>query len=737
MAVSYPIALNVSDPNNNIGLLKIRQADEETQTLVVQVLEDAIPKSYEGLQVFFCAKIGQTDGLGIIEQKLHEAEMTDPENGKLEYTMRAQDWQILGRQLAYFSFRKMTDDHTFVQQFTTRDFSYEVTKSVFSDGTRQIISDGSTYIWTIEDLKRLYEEYIASGKSDWEEFVNLNKEIIESVDPGGQVLSELIRSRKPEGFDVAFPDLPTRLDQQIGKNTDFRPFETDNSFMSRVFNEMKERSVNVKWFGAVGDGITDDSKAFQDAIDYVNSIDYVYRDEDMSLYAGGSVEIKIPYGKYVINKSLTNFPRNLIISGENSVIVSTDPLAEKTFYFTDRMGWKSRITGIKFIKLKNPIYYDVANVEGGRTDITYCEFIDCKGEAIHLSKQSQMAVIEYNLFHKCEVVLHNILTDELHFRNNWVSESNRTPEMSLESIINNGGSMYSIGNLFVPYKQTDVSLETAYFANYGNFISDGDRFGGEAGSKTVVNNYAFARTPNARAVVVKNSPNIHVVHDYTVVRLFKLPNLIDVRGNVGLSDNTVMIKWSKTAQQETEINNITGAMRCMINVYPNISTQTDGTIKFLPDNLRKFLINQTYMTHYRPTLKEKNGSVLTNQVVFNTGKSTLSDLRSITYVLDLDIQTNGSDYYSTRILALVTVSGEYSSSSVRRKINVNVIANNNGGSDPSSAVTLTGLFDSNSSNYIDPAFTDTSGIKLRFSVGGKTASAIRYKIKELMEGQLL
>ncbi|MBO6330577.1 hypothetical protein EY672_07000 [Enterococcus gallinarum] len=67
MAVRYPVALNVSEPNNNIGLLKIRQSDEETQTLVVQALEDALPKSYEGLQVFFCARIGQTAGLGIIE----------------------------------------------------------------------------------------------------------------------------------------------------------------------------------------------------------------------------------------------------------------------------------------------------------------------------------------------------------------------------------------------------------------------------------------------------------------------------------------------------------------------------------------------------------------------------------------------------------------------------------------------------------------------------------------------
>lgn len=268
MAIRYPITLSTTEPNNNIGLLKIRQADEETQTLVVEILEHGVPLSYENLQVFFCAKIGQTEGLGIIEQKLLDSEMTDPKNGKLEYTMRAQDWQILGRQLAYFSFRKMTDDHTYVQQFTTRDFTYEVTKNVFSDGTRQIISDGSTYIWTIEDLKRLYEEYIASGKSDWEEFVEQNRDIIESVDPGGTVLSELIRSRKPEGYSNSFPDLPSRLDQQIGLNSDFRSFDTDKSFMLRVHTDFNEREINFNWFQPAGDGITDDTQAFKDCLSY-------------------------------------------------------------------------------------------------------------------------------------------------------------------------------------------------------------------------------------------------------------------------------------------------------------------------------------------------------------------------------------------------------------------------------------------------------------------------------------
>ncbi|MCO5478208.1 BppU family phage baseplate upper protein [Enterococcus gallinarum] len=268
MAVRYPITLNVSEPNNNIGLLKIRQADEETQTLVVQILEDAIPKSYDGLQVFFCARIGQTPGLGIIEQKLTEDEMTDPKKGKLEYTFRSEDWQVLGRQTGYFSFRKMVDDHTYEQQFSTRDFTYEVTKNIYSDGIKEITKDGSTYVWTIEDLIRLFNEYIATGKTDWEEFVEQNKEILESVDPGGQILSELIRSRKPAGGSKTYPDLPARLDQQIGLNEDFRSFD-DSSFMKRVYNENLERGINVKWFGAVGDGVHDDLPAFQAAIDYL------------------------------------------------------------------------------------------------------------------------------------------------------------------------------------------------------------------------------------------------------------------------------------------------------------------------------------------------------------------------------------------------------------------------------------------------------------------------------------
>ena len=81
-------------------------------------------------------------------------------------------------------------------------------------------------MWTIEDLKRLFEEYIASGKTDWENFVDSNKEILESIDPGGTILTQL-------------GDIKTLINNQ---------------------------SVNVALFGAIGDGETDDSQALKNVM---------------------------------------------------------------------------------------------------------------------------------------------------------------------------------------------------------------------------------------------------------------------------------------------------------------------------------------------------------------------------------------------------------------------------------------------------------------------------------------
>lgn len=280
MAIRHEISLSTTEPNNSIGLLKIRQDDEETQTLVVDITENSQPRSFEGLTPFFCAKLGQNDGLGIIEQKVEG--VMNPAKGTLEYTMQFQDWQTLGTQIAYFSFRKLNDDLTFTEQFTTRNFNYTIIKSVFSDGLAEVKTDGSTYVWTFEEILRLFNEWKETNQGGFLDWFETIKDTL-GEDAAGNLAMKIME---------IFGDM--------GALEDFRDW--DESIIEKLKNESSERGFNPKWFGAVMDGITDDSAAFQDCIDTAKS-------------NGGYV--RIPQGEMRINSTI-QIPTVMRVMGAGS-----------------------------------------------------------------------------------------------------------------------------------------------------------------------------------------------------------------------------------------------------------------------------------------------------------------------------------------------------------------------------------------------------------------------------------
>lgn len=258
------ITLSTTEPNNNIGIVKLRHADVNSQTIVAQIVENGQPKSFEGLQPYFCILAQEETGQGVSEESIASF---DAKNGTLTYTASDNALQFVGRNEAYFSFRKQKGDQ-WIEQFSTRSFHYIVEKSIYSQPFKD-----SNYWWTFKELYRIFNQYIDDGKKSWEEFVNQNKEIIESVDPGGVLLSRL------------------------GIFSSFRNW--DYSILEKVKNEFTERGVNVKWFGAKGDGVTDDTLSIQKAID-----------------TGFSVFL--PPGKYNV-KELKGFASGQIIQGISKV----------------------------------------------------------------------------------------------------------------------------------------------------------------------------------------------------------------------------------------------------------------------------------------------------------------------------------------------------------------------------------------------------------------------------------
>ena len=266
--VTYKLTLSITEPNNNVGLIKIRQEDIQTQRFVAEIIEGGLIKSFRGTEVFFVNSTKLAEGMPI-ERKVT---VTYPDDGRVEYTLDSQDLQFLGENTAYFSFRNKEGK----QLYSTRDFHFRVLPGLLTG----IVKDGP-YVWQFEDLKRFLREYIVDGTSAWEQFVEQNKNIIESVDPGGTVLA------------------------RQGVFDDFRKW--DYSLIEKMRNEFAERAINVKWLGAKGDGVSDDTEAIQKAF-------------DLSKESESLTRIIIPRGTYKVTKTLSIFNNTEVVAAGATVM---------------------------------------------------------------------------------------------------------------------------------------------------------------------------------------------------------------------------------------------------------------------------------------------------------------------------------------------------------------------------------------------------------------------------------
>lgn len=177
------ITLSTTEPNNNIGIVKLRHADVNSQAIVAQIVENGQPKNFEGLQPFFCLMAQEATGQGVSEESIVSF---DAKKGTLTYTASDNALQMVGRNEAYFSFRKQ-EGKQWIEQFSTRSFQYIVEKSIYSQPFKD-----SNYWWTFKELYRIFNKYIVDGKNSWEQFVEANREILESIDPGGRLLAEVL-----------------------------------------------------------------------------------------------------------------------------------------------------------------------------------------------------------------------------------------------------------------------------------------------------------------------------------------------------------------------------------------------------------------------------------------------------------------------------------------------------------------------------------------------------------------
>lgn len=168
----------------------------------------------------------------------------------------------------------------------------------------------------LQKLLDLVQAQIDGTKKDIDDFkAKLSALLIELSNQGADVrtlLTNLETEIKQQGLFTQ-----AEMDALIGAISDFKmPGKT---LANKINDEFEGRGVNVKWFGAVGDGTADDTKAIKNAIAYCTNMAGEV-DGEHSYYHG---TVFFPKGKYYIGEKL--IVSNVTLTGVDkysSIIVS-------------------------------------------------------------------------------------------------------------------------------------------------------------------------------------------------------------------------------------------------------------------------------------------------------------------------------------------------------------------------------------------------------------------------------
>ncbi|MHC5215668.1 phage baseplate upper protein [Enterococcus sp. LJL128] len=274
---TYQMNLSTTEPNNYVGIIRVRQYDTESQTFDVTITENGVPVDFTGLTPLFYVRGNPNTSNWISEQKV--TEIVDAKNGKLRYTLSHYDMQNLGKNKGYFAFLDLKEDgdvkekfeRTF--QYSTKDFSFEVIKNAFSDGIHD-----SNYIWTFEEMLRYFMEWIKESQNTYDgwyeeaktELQRIIKEFQSWISSNQDIYDEWLNENKNNFLDW-FDSIRDILDENAAGNLLL--------LIEALEKEMKESHFTLE-SGEVGilRTIQDDNFSKNRTVEVITNVNDVMKD---------------------------------------------------------------------------------------------------------------------------------------------------------------------------------------------------------------------------------------------------------------------------------------------------------------------------------------------------------------------------------------------------------------------------------------------------------------------------
>ncbi|EDP67301.1 prophage pi2 protein 45 [Carnobacterium sp. AT7] len=522
--------LSTTEPRNDVGIIKVRQGNVNSELVEFQIIQNNKPYDLTGLTVYFCASFG----LNLVEKP---AVVVNNTGGRIQYTFDDDSMQAVGRQKGYFSIKQEESKID-----STQDFEFQVDSSLMS---RSI--DGKSYIYKLSNLLKLLDDFIKNGQSNFNVWFESVKEILYGIDPGGNILRELIEARKTSDGSI-FANLKSRLDKNEDDTT--AQFAQTEDIIIRLKDDI---GVNISDFPRIHPEITDAGR-FNRAIATLENVNY----PDIGWGSGSTNYLIVPQGDYKLTTTIL-IPAHFVMIGVG--MPSVEQLTSGIAHFSTDLSKTFAlnniyISGMSFFKGSHAFVFQNHNEDNSQIVISRCQFHKTTDYAIYTwadtgdNHQSTQIKIELSKFMNCNGVLYNVCDIAvIDFSWFYIDKSTFSPNRPVFVNKNEQRRMTIENSVGVPTMGTGAErvAKVRWVDNWGHFRAYNTRFGGEDNGIPILYQYAGnsveSNTPNFNTSIIMRDSHLSSgeppyqgdvsVEDSGVIRLVgnKIPPIISLEGN--------------------------------------------------------------------------------------------------------------------------------------------------------------------------------------------------------------
>lgn len=263
--------------------------------------------------------------------------------------------------------------------------------------------------------------------------------------------------------------------------------------------------VSVKDFGAVGDGVADDTAAIRAAIAYALAVRF---NGNSGIYGSGTFfvaslpTIHFPTGVYKVTDYLTPDVNRAIanyeFTGERSIIV-----ADAGVTVFGGCGYNVNFSGLTFRGGACAVSIKTANLDTVRISISNCEFHEQTESCVRTDATSQSSIINITNSKFIQTIANNYIFeflsgDVINIDNCWITANSNNQAafyVGAGIIANMTDSCLVPWGDFVSPAPDSFVLTGRWFDFYGlNLRCRNVRFGGEGGGAPIVYNFTNVKT---------------------------------------------------------------------------------------------------------------------------------------------------------------------------------------------------------------------------------------------------